>query len=114
MRQVFYLGSTAGPDRNDIEVLIALSIFTIADDHDLILAFQHITPLIPQGAQYNQRFQQNDLDHLLVMLALTISITAQIVGALLIFGLLTIPSFGDKILRPSTLPDDRFKFRLPF
>src|SRR5699024_601869 len=49
-----------------------------------------------QGAEYNQRYNQIVSIIFLVLLALTISITAQIVGALLIFVLLTIPASAAK------------------
>ena len=49
-----------------------------------------------QGAEYNQRYNRLISILFLVMLALTVSITAQIIGALLIFVLLTIPASAAK------------------
>lgn len=88
-------GSIVGIDRNDIEVLIALSILLLLT---ITILFKRLAynSFDSQGAQYNQRFNKTISIIFLVMLALTISITAQIVGALLIFVLLTIPASATK------------------
>lgn len=88
-------GSIVGIDRNDIEVLIALSVLLLLT---ITILFKRLAynSFDSQGAQYNQCFNKTISIIFLVMLALTISITAQIVGALLIFVLLTIPASATK------------------
>lgn len=88
-------GSIVGIDANELKDLVCLSIFL------LILIFFTFRKLAyssfdAQGAEYNQRFNKLISILFLLMLALTVSITAQIIGALLIFVLLTIPASASK------------------
>lgn len=88
-------GSIVGIDKTNLITLVLLSIVL------LIVVALLFRPLAynsfdAQGAEYNQRFNQLISITFLVLLALTISITAQIVGSLLIFVLLTIPAQAAK------------------
>lgn len=84
-------GSIVGIDINNLYTLIGLSVILLVVVSALFrrLAYNSFDS---QGAEYNQIVSIV----FLVLLALTISITAQIVGALLIFVLLTIPASAAK------------------
>ena len=88
-------GSIIGIDRQNVQVLVGLSIFLLAV---ILLLFKRLAynSFDAQGAEYNQRFNRLISIIFLLLLALTISITAQIVGSLLIFVLLTIPASAAK------------------
>ncbi|HIW88742.1 MAG TPA: metal ABC transporter permease [Candidatus Ligilactobacillus excrementipullorum] len=88
-------GSIVGIDKTSLWTLVLLSIVL------LVVVALFFRPLAynsfdAQGAEYNQRFNQLISIVFLILLALTISITAQIVGSLLIFVLLTIPAQAAK------------------
>lgn len=88
-------GSIIGIDANNLRDLVCLSVIL------LVLIFFTFRKLAyssfdAQGAEYNQRYSRLISILFLVMLALTVSITAQIIGALLIFVLLTIPASAAK------------------
>ena len=88
-------GSIVGIDRSNLITLVVLSIVL------LIVVALLFRPLAynsfdAQGAEFNQRYNQSISIIFLILLALTISITAQIVGSLLIFVLLTIPAQAAK------------------
>ncbi|GAA0809694.1 metal ABC transporter permease [Ligilactobacillus aviarius] len=88
-------GSIVGIDATNLRDLVCLSIFL------LILIFFTFRKLAfnsfdAQGSEYNQRYNKLISILFLLMLALTVSITAQIIGALLIFVLLTIPASASK------------------
>nr|WP_166517803.1 metal ABC transporter permease [Ligilactobacillus salivarius] len=84
-------GSIVGIDINNLYTLIGLSVILLVVVSALFrrLAYNSFDS---QGAEYNQIVSIV----FLLLLALTISITAQIVGALLIFVLLTIPASAAK------------------
>ncbi|GAJ26673.1 zinc ABC transporter [Liquorilactobacillus sucicola DSM 21376 = JCM 15457] len=88
-------GSIVGININNLYSLICLSIFIL-----LIIAifFRQLAynSFDAIGSQYNQRFNTVISIIFLALLALTISITAQIIGSLLIFVLLTIPASAAK------------------
>ena len=88
-------GSIVGIDINNLYTLIGLSVILLVVVSALFrrLAYNSFDS---QGAEYNQRYNQIVSIVFLLLLALTISITAQIVGALLIFVLLTIPASAAK------------------
>lgn len=88
-------GSIVGINRSSIDILVGLSIFLLLV---IFLLFKRLAynSFDSQGAEYNQRFNKSISIIFLIMLALTISITAQIVGSLLIFVLLTIPASAAK------------------
>ena len=75
--------------------MVGLSIFLLAV---ILLLFKRLAynSFDAQGAEYNQQFNRLISIIFLLLLALTISITAQIVGSLLIFVLLTIPASAAK------------------
>lgn len=88
-------GSIVGIDRSNLITLVVLSIVL------LIVVALLFRPLAynsfdAQGAEFNQRYNQSISIIFLILLSLTISITAQIVGSLLIFVLLTIPAQAAK------------------
>ena len=84
-------GSIVGIDINNLYTLIGLSVLLLIVVSVLFRRLVY-NSFDSQGAEYNQRYNQIVSIIFLVLLALTISITAQIVGALLIFVLLTIPA----------------------
>ncbi|KRN89544.1 metal ABC transporter permease [Ligilactobacillus ceti] len=88
-------GSIVGIDQNNLYTLVGLSLIL------LILCFTLFRKLAynsfdTQGSEFNQQHNKLISIIFLVMLALTVSITAQIIGALLIFVLLTIPASAAK------------------
>lgn len=88
-------GSIVGIDINNLYTLIGLSVLLLIVVSVLFRRLVY-NSFDSQGAEYNQRYNQIVSIIFLVLLALTISITAQIVGALLIFVLLTIPASAAK------------------
>ena len=88
-------GSIVGIDINNLYTLIGLSVLLLIVVSVLFRRLVY-NSFDSQGAEYNQRYNQIVSIIFLVLLALTISITAQIVGPLLIFVLLTIPASAAK------------------
>lgn len=88
-------GSIVGIDASNLRTLIILSIILILVAAVLFrrLAYKSFDA---EGSEFNQRFNRLISIIFLLMLALTVSITAQIIGALLIFVLLTIPASAAK------------------
>ncbi|KRL37503.1 metal ABC transporter permease [Liquorilactobacillus uvarum] len=88
-------GSIVGININNLYSLICLSIFILIIITIFFrqLAYNSFDAI---GSQYNQRFNTLISIIFLGLLALTISITAQIIGSLLIFVLLTIPASAAK------------------
>lgn len=88
-------GSIVGINLNNLYSLICLSIFILIVITVFFrqLAYNSFDAI---GSQYNQRFNTLISIIFLALLALTISITAQIIGSLLIFVLLTIPASAAK------------------
>ncbi len=88
-------GSIVGIDAHNLHTLIGLSLVLLVT---IFFMFRRLAynSFDGQGAEYNQRYNQLVSIVFLVLLALTISVTAQIVGSLLIFVLLTIPASAAK------------------
>lgn len=88
-------GSIVGINQQNLITLVILSVILLLV---LTLLFKRLAynSFDSQGSQFNQRYNQLISVIFLVLLALTISITAQIVGSLLIFVLLTIPASAAK------------------
>lgn len=95
-------GSIIGITAPNLRTLIWLSILLLVVAFFLFrrLAYNSFDA---QGAEFNQRGNRLVSIIFLLMLALTVSITAQIIGALLIFVLLTIPASAAKFF-VSSLP----------
>ncbi|MCC7666575.1 metal ABC transporter permease [Liquorilactobacillus satsumensis] len=93
-------GSIVGITLSNVYSLILLSLLIIAVVAVLFrqLAYNSFDVI---GSQYNQRNNLLISIAFLCLLALTISITAQIIGSLLIFVLLTIPASAAKYLTTS-------------
>ncbi|MEE5988703.1 metal ABC transporter permease [Ligilactobacillus equi] len=88
-------GSIVGINESSLYTLVGLSVILL-----LVVALM-FRPLAynsfdGQGSEYNQRYNRLISIIFLVLLALTISVAAQIVGSLLIFVLLTIPASAAK------------------
>ena len=84
-------GSIVGINANNVKTLIILSLLILLALFFIYRklkynSFDHI------GAKYNLRWNTGISIAFLVLLACTVSVTAQIVGSLLIFVLLTIPA----------------------
>src|SRR5699024_8177026 len=88
-------GSNVGIDINNLYTLIGLCVLLLIVYSVLVRRLVY-NSFVTYGAEYKQRYNQILSIIFLVLLALTISITAQIVGALLIFVLLTIPASAAK------------------
>ncbi|KRL01999.1 metal ABC transporter permease [Liquorilactobacillus capillatus] len=88
-------GSIVGINITNLYSLIWLSIFILII---ITIFFRQLTynSFDAIGSQYNQRYNTLISIIFLGLLALTISITAQIIGSLLIFVLLTIPASAAK------------------
>lgn len=93
-------GSIVGIDQTNLYTLVALSILLLIVG---LFCFRKLAynSFDHEGAQYNQRYNRLISIIFLIMLALTVSITAQIIGALLIFVLLTIPASAAKYFSSS-------------
>lgn len=90
-------GSIVGIDIHGLHELIALSIVILVVVA-LIYRKLKYTTFDGVGAQYNSMINMYVSILFLVLVACTVSVTAQVVGSLLIFALLTIPASAAKYL----------------
>ncbi|GLB46056.1 ABC transporter permease [Philodulcilactobacillus myokoensis] len=84
-------GSIVGIDFNDVKMLISLSIFIIII---VLLMYRKLAynSFDSVGSSYNASYNTMISIAFLILLASTVSVTAQVVGSLLIFALLTVPA----------------------